>query len=158
MRKLSISVMATLAIAMTVACQSTPNNGETIEVAEESVEIDPRRGDEVDRICFSSGIRGFGKATKNTVIVNKSASKQYQLEVFQGCQNLRHAESLAFDTTSSCVTRGDKILAFSSFTGPSRNDFPSFPCSITKMYEWNKDAGKEEASKDAPELEDAPEA
>jgi hypothetical protein len=126
------------------ACQSTPEDAskkdaDTTEVAE----VDPRRGEEVDRICFASNIRGFGETTRSTVVVNAGVNQRYLLEVFRGCTNLDHAQSLAFDSFSSCITRGDNILAFESFTGPSRHDFPSIPCRINKIYEWNKDAGED---------------
>ncbi|MEO0466184.1 MAG: DUF6491 family protein [Pseudomonadota bacterium] len=99
----------------------------------------PALGEQTDRICFTRNIDGFGATTRTTVLVEEGINDYYLVEVFGGCQDLDWAQSLAFTrTTGSCLTRGDRLLAFDSVF-PSRSDARfSNQCTIKSIYEWDK--------------------
>ena len=136
-----------LALSLSLAACATSDSSDTSDTAE----ADPRRGAEVDRICFTQSIDGFGETTRNTVVVREGVNQHYLVEVFRGCLDLDHAQSLAFDSFSGCLTRGDAILAFDSAFGPSPGDAKPLRCRIKTIYEWDPDAGKPDA--DSPEAD-----
>ncbi|MEM9738586.1 MAG: DUF6491 family protein [Pseudomonadota bacterium] len=105
----------------------------------------PALGEETDRICFTRNIDGFGATTRTTVIVEEGINDYYLVEVFGGCQDLDFAQSLAFTrTTGSCLTRGDRLLAFDT-AFPTRSDTRfNNQCTIKTIYEWDKDKLGEE--------------
>ncbi|MCI4644513.1 MAG: DUF6491 family protein [Hyphomonadaceae bacterium] len=114
---------------------------------------DPRVGEEVDRICFTGNIDGFGNTTKRSVVVSVSPTRDYVITTFTRCSDLDHAQSLAFDDFGACLSRGDKILPFSSAFGPSSADAPILGCQVDKIYEWDKDAEAEAEEDEAEEPE-----
>ncbi|MAP93997.1 MAG: hypothetical protein CMK07_03505 [Ponticaulis sp.] len=108
---------------------------------------DPRLGEEVSRMCFTSSIDSFSTTTRDTVVLEVSPSRHYIVET-SSCSNLDSAQSLAIDGMSSCATRGDALIvsdsAFglknSSGLGPDR-------CLIKRIHEWNEDAAVDMAEK-----------
>jgi hypothetical protein len=129
----NIAILTTCLIAF-AACSSAPKN--TIA---EAGEPDPRRGEEVNRICFASNIDSFGETTRNTVIIREGRDR-YLVETFRGCSDLQFAQSLAIDARSSCLTRGDNIIGFNSAFGPSNIGPTPLRCMVNKIYRWNPDA------------------
>lgn len=143
LRNIAILTACTIALA---ACSSAPKN--TIK---EAGEPDPRRGEEVNRICFASNIDGFGETTRNTVIIREGRDS-YLVETFRGCSDLQFAQSLAIDARSSCLTRGDNIIGFDSAFGPSDIGPKPLRCLVNKIYRWNPNA---EAETETLETEDS---
>ncbi len=130
---------------------TTPSATEMAASAE-AEKPDPRRGEELKRICFSGTISGFQNATKSSVVVSKG-SKDYLITTRQSCYDLEYANSLALRSYSGCLTRGDKLIGFDSPFGNNNSGPPSIACYIDKMYEWDKDAGGDEAGADEPAAE-----
>ena len=133
MKTFPISLLA--ARALLAACATAPT-----ETTQEEAEVDPRRGAQVDRITFSRQISGFGETTRRTVVVSTGPNRDYLLEVFPGCIDLDHANSIAFDSLTGSLTRGDSLIAFDSAFGPSAAQPRPVKCTITAIYEWNADA------------------
>lgn len=118
--------------------------------------VDPRRGEQIDRLCFAHNIDGFGETTRNSVVVSEGLD-QYLVETFPGCFDLDDAQSLAIDSTLSCLTRGDRITGFDSVFGPDNIGPRSYACTVKAIYEWDSDAEAapetEEAKTNLPEAE-----
>lgn len=131
------------ACAVALAACSTASK----ETIAEAGEPDPRRGEEVNRICFASSIDGFGETTRNSVIIREGRDR-YLVETFRGCSDLQFAQSLAIDARSSCLTRGDNIIGFNSAFGPSDVGPTPLRCMVNKIYRWNPDAEIETESAD----------
>ncbi len=119
---------------------------------------DPRRGEQVDRVCFARSIDSFGETTKRAVVIREGFD-HYLVETFGGCFDLDWAQSLAIDSFSSCLTRGDNIIAFESVFGPDKTDGIRNSCKVKAIYEWDHDAKEddetEEKSEDSEALETA---
>ncbi len=145
---------AMLFVISACATATTPEQQAAIDerVAEETFANDVRRGELIDKVCFTRQIDGFGLTTDRAVVINEGR-KDYLVETFPGCFDLDWAQSLAIDSFSSCLRRGDRIFAFDSPFGRDRNGIHNQSCRIKAIYEWNKDA---EADAEA-ETEDSPE-
>ncbi len=102
---------------------------------------DPRLGQEVDRICFASGINGFTQTTDRTVVLERGANDHFLVETVGACLDLDWAQSIGIDSFGSCLTRGDAIIASdSAFTLQRRGDpFPQ-RCLVKRIHEWDPDA------------------
>ena len=107
--------------------------------AAEVFEGDPRRGELVDRVCFAAQIDSFGKTTDRAVVIREGRD-HYLVETFGGCFDLDHAQSLAFRTTTSCLTKGDRIFASDSAFGFGRHRAGPQSCLIKAIYDWDRDA------------------
>ena len=81
---------------------------------------DVRRGEEIDRVCFTRSIDSFGETTRRAVVIREGRD-HYLVETFGGCFDLDWAQSLAIDSFSSCLTKGDRI---SPLTAPSGSISP----------------------------------
>ncbi len=139
--KSSPTIAAVMAIGMLAACAPTDTTPADNDVAEAP---DPRRGEEVKKVCFSSQIDSFGETTRRTVVVRKSIKERYLIETYS-CFNLDHAQGLSFDTFSSCISKGDYLFAFDSpFVSGSDKSFKN-RCAIKAIYKWDPDAEVEEA-------------
>lgn len=115
---------------------------------------DVRRGEQVDRVCFASSIDGFGETTRRAVVVREGRDR-YLIETFGTCFDLDWAQSLAIDTFSGCLTKGDRIFASDSAFGFDKSDVRQ-SCTVKAIYDWDPDAetasGEAEAETDvAPE-------
>ena len=100
---------------------------------------DPRRGDEVKKLCFASQIDSFGETTKRAVVVREGGD-HYLIETFSGCFDLDWAQSLAIDSATSCLSRGDRILAFDSAFVRKDDIGLQQSCRVKTIYEWDRDA------------------
>lgn len=118
--------------------EDTASNDPLAEFAE-----DPRLGEEAGRICFTGQIDSFSMASDRSVVVEAGVRDYYLVTLVTRCQDLDFAQSLAFDSMGSCLSRGDAIYAFDSAFGPDRTDFPAQRCIISNIYKWNPDAAEE---------------
>lgn len=100
---------------------------------------DIRRGKAVKKVCFTNSIDGFGETTKRAVIIREGRDR-YLVETFPGCFDLDWAQSLAINSFSSCLTKGDKIFASDSAFGFDKRDIGSQSCRVKAIYEWDPDA------------------
>lgn len=145
-------ILAASALLVLAGCATDDATTKTAEAET----VDPRRGDEVDRLCFARNINGFGETTRNSVVVSEGLD-QYLVETFRGCFDLDDAQSLAIDSSLSCLTRGDRITGFDSVFGPDNTRPRSYACTVKAIYEWDDEAEAapetEEPKTDAPEAE-----
>ena len=51
----------------------------------DELQKDPRVGDEVDSICFTGNIDGFGETTDRSVVVSVSPTRDYVITTFTRC-------------------------------------------------------------------------
>ncbi|MEM7640502.1 MAG: DUF6491 family protein [Pseudomonadota bacterium] len=153
--------IAFAAMLFTVTACATATTPEALEAREQAraAEVfadDPRRGEEVKKICFASQIDSFGETTDRAVVVREGRD-YYLIETFGGCFDLDFAQSLAIDSFSSCLSKGDRILAFDNVFGRSNHTGFNQSCRVKTIYEWDRDAGKadeEEATEEEAEAED----
>ena len=129
---------AAIAVMLLAACATEPSVTDTLGEAA-FTEADPRRGEEVRSVCFTSSIDGFGETTRRSVVVRLNARERYLIEVFPGCFDLDNAQSLAIDSFSGCLTRGDKLKPFTSAFGHSPSGLRQ-SCRVSKIYRWDRDA------------------
>ncbi len=141
--KTTLTAVLAAATLVLTACATAPSQDETADA-----KPDPRRGEKVDRISIAQRVNGFGETTRNTVVVSAGPGRDYLVEVFPGCIDLQNAQSIAFDSFSGSLRRGDSLVAFDSVFGPSAAQPRPVKCSITAIYEWNADAA-------APATDDA---
>ncbi len=154
------------AMLLTVTACATATSPEAIEAREQAKAEavfagDPRRGEEVNRLCFASQIDSFGETTKRAVVVREGRN-YFLVETYPGCFDLDWAQSLAFDSTSSCLSRGDRVFAFDNLFARSDNIGHPQSCRIKSIYEWDRDAeapvdetGEEDTEADAETIETA---
>ncbi len=115
------------------------------EKAADEEKVDPRLGEEVDRICFSRNISGFRTIDDedDAVLLERGVNDWYKVSLAGACNynRLRFAQSVAIDERprGGCVTRGDALV----FSDSAFGDF-SFPnatrCIIVEIYRWNSKA------------------
>ncbi|MEM6554754.1 MAG: DUF6491 family protein [Pseudomonadota bacterium] len=159
--------IAFAALLFTVAACATDTTPEALEAREKAraAEVfadDPRRGEEVKKICFASQIDGFGETTDRAVVVREGRD-HYLIETFPGCFDLDFAQSLAIDSFSSCLSKGDRIIAFDSVFAHSSHSRINRSCLVKTIYEWDRDAKDtetdettdEDAEAEAEEIETA---
>lgn len=135
------------AMLFVVSACATATSPEQLEAREanRAAEVfadDPRRGDEIDRLCFASQIDSFGLTTKRAVVVREGGDR-YLVETFPGCFDLDWAQALAVDSFSSCLTKGDRIVAFDSVFADARHRSSRQSCRVKAIYNWDKDAIEE---------------
>ena len=110
---------------------------------------DPRRGAEVDRICFTSTISGFNVVSRDAMVVRRGARDRYLLTLSGPC-NARDAfvKVGLRSRGSSCLSRLDEVLVDNAPGGIGSR------CTIDRIYEWNPDAEKD-VETDEAETSDA---
>lgn len=135
-----------IAAGLIAACASTAaDDGKERGIA--AFKDDARLGEAVSKICFNRNIDGFSNATRDTVVLSGGPSKDYIVEVRGVCTNLRHAQSIAIDSTLSCVTRGDYLLVSeSAFSLDDNTGMGPDRCMIDKIHAWDPKAKKAEAT------------
>jgi hypothetical protein len=99
---------------------------------------DPRQGAEVRNVCFQSQIRGWRNLDNRSVIVEVGVRDEYKLELMGTCQPDDAFTKIGLDSRTSCLEIGDRV------TTDARYDSGS--CSIRRIFEWHKDAGKDAAA------------
>jgi hypothetical protein len=139
--------LAFAAMLFVVSACATATSPEQLEAREanRAAEVfadDPRRGEEIDKLCFASQIDSFGLTTKRAVVVREGGDR-YLIETFPGCFDLDWAQALAVDSFGSCLTKGDRILAFDSVFADTRHRSARQSCRVKAIYNWDKDATAE---------------
>mmetsp|Transcript_33092 Transcript_33092/g.42646 ORF Transcript_33092/g.42646 Transcript_33092/m.42646 type:complete len:166 (-) Transcript_33092:325-822(-) len=147
-----IAFTALLLVASACATELTPEQLEARdqERAAQVFADDPRRGEQVKNLCFASQIDSFGQTTKRAVVVREGRD-HFLIETFPGCFDLDYAQGLAIDSFSSCLSKGDRIIAFDSPFGNVGHRGAKQSCLIKAIYEWDEDAGKDEADDETEE-------
>lgn len=150
-----IAFAAMLFVISACATATTPEQQADLEEkrAAKVFADDIRRGDLVDRVCFTRQIDGFGETTNRAVVIREGRD-HYLVETFGGCFDLDWAQSLAFDSFSSCLSKGDRIYAFESAFGADRNARHPQSCLVKAIYEWDHDAKPESEATEDEALED----
>ena len=111
------------------------------------------RGAAVSQLCFTRFLSGFEVAGDDRVIVRKGR-RQYELQMFGSCPELRFAQQLGVRSLGNCLSRGDRILAYPY--GVSRQDWRPPACIIGEIHEWLPRPAEEsagEAASNTPESE-----
>ena len=142
----TLSAIAALSLIGAAACTTAENA--TPEQLTASEAADPRLGEQVDKICFTSSIDNFRDNTRRSVIIEKGANDEYYVETMGSCFDLEDAISLAFDSSPAggCLSRGDYLIAFDSVFGTDHSGIAPQRCPIAAIYEWNEDAAEAETS------------
>lgn len=143
-----------LAAVLTLGACATSTEDEPRLRGVAQFEGDPRLGEEVRQVCFASSIDSFSSPTRDTVVVEKSPTKSYLVEVFGACFNLDQAQTIALAAKTGCLSKGDSLIvsdsAFglrdSSGLGPSR-------CTVKAIYDWDEKAAKKAEEMQAEEAE-----
>ena len=144
-----IAFAAMLFTVTACATATTPEQQAAQEKAREEARAaevfanDPRRGEEVRRLCFTSQIDGFGETTKRAVVVREGRDR-YLIETFPGCFDLDWAQSLVIDSFSGCLSKGDRIFAFDDVFATRRSSGQRLSCRVKTIYEWDRDAKAED--------------
>ena len=141
-----IALTALLLAVSACATELTPEQLEAREQekADQVFANDPRRGEQVRNLCFASQIDSFGQTTKRAVVVREGRD-HFLIETFPGCFDLDFAQGLAIDSFSSCLSKGDRILAFDTPFGNRGHSGIQQSCRVKAIYEWDEDAGKEDS-------------
>ncbi len=99
---------------------------------------DPRKGEQVKKICFNRSIDGFSNTSRNSVVLSAGPSRDYLVKT-GSCQQLRRAKSIALSSRSACIYKGDRLIVSDSIfadctgIGPER-------CYAKAIYKWDKRA------------------
>ncbi len=141
MKKRLIATAFTTALLI-LGCETTSTNesGEKPLKGIAALKDDARLGEKVDRICFASQIDGFRATTKNTLIVESGLRKEFIMETFGGCSNLRGAQAVSLPTGFSCLSDRDSIIVHDSVFGTETTPFSNQRCSIKSIHRWNENA------------------
>ena len=138
-----------LATGLALAACSTPLPPEERAQIERAAlfEGDPRKGEEVNRICFAARIDGFRQSTERAVVVEEG-TRDYLVTTRNRCTDLKRANSLAVNAFSGCLTRGDRLIGLDSAFGYSTTGMAPVPCFVDRMFKWDEDADDTEPSED----------
>ena len=127
------------------------------QAGSENAQPDPpsgQRGEEVRNLCFTRFLSGFDVEGDDRVIVRKGR-REYELQMIGTCPELRFAQHLGIDSMGSCLSRGDRILAYPF--GVSRQDWRPPSCIIGSIHEWLPvDAENPSAAADSPTPQASP--
>lgn len=119
-------------------------------------EGDPRLGEKVDKICFTSNIDSFGDNTRDTFTVREGRD-YYLIEIFGTCSPLEHAMTMRMDAPMSCLRKGDHVIVSDSLTGAGTGPFSTQRCMVNAMYKWDPkakdEAGEDKTGEDSQETE-----
>lgn len=112
-------------------------------------QVDPRIGEEVDRICFARNINGWKevKGVDNAVLLESGVNDWHYVTLSGACEArvFRFAHAIGIDNRpgGGCVHKGDAIVVEDNASFTRR-------CFIRKIYKWNDAAP---AAEDAPPAE-----
>ena len=141
---------ATLFTLAACATASSPENeAKRLErEAELTFANDVRRGEEVDKICFTSTIRGFSNNTERAVVL-RNGRQDYLVTTRSRCNDLEDAFSLGIRSSLSCIRRGSRLIGKDTLFARNFDGRPSISCLVDKIYEWDSKAGREATEVDA---------
>lgn len=134
-QKLQAVLAAGLLLGLAAACQSQPAADNEIELAD--AKPDPRQGERVSQICFTSTIRSWKANDRHSVIVEKGVRDEYKLELSGACDPRDAFTTIGLISRvggGSCLTTGDKLITDARFASGS--------CLISRIYKWDSDANK----------------
>lgn len=115
---------------------------------------DPRLGEQVNKICFTSRFDGFSETTKDTAVIEVGRN-HYLVETFGGCFNLDDALSIGLGNRTGCLHRGDRLYVSESVfptRGFGSNGLER--CTINSMYKWDPKAESPEAEDETEDTDD----
>jgi hypothetical protein len=94
---------------------------------------DPRQGDEVRQVCFTSQIRNWRENDRRSIIIERSLRDEYKLDLIGTCQPDQAFLNVGLISRGggSCLSAGDQLVTDAQFDGS---------CSIRAIHKWNKDA------------------
>lgn len=141
-------ILTAFPLSLALMSCTTPSATE-LAANTEAEKPDPRRGEEVRRVCFGSSISGFQNTTKTSVVLSRG-SKDYLVTTRHRCHDLENANSLALRSFSGCLSRGDKLIGFDSPFGRNTSGPSSIACHVDKIFAWNEDASEDDMSPDEP--------
>jgi hypothetical protein len=126
------------------ACAAIAAAGCTTRSDSANAEPDVRQGAEVRNICFQSQIRNWRTLDNRSVIVEVGVRDEYKLDLIGACDPGDAFMNIGLVSRggSSCLSTGDQLVTDARYN--------SGPCSISRIYEWHKDAGKDAADAVAP--------
>ncbi len=134
--------------ALLGSCTTPPGTGKARGI--EALADDPRLGEKLDKVCFTSTIDGFRANGRDTVVLDDSPNRHYLVETTGGCINLDYAQSIAIDSKLSCIRKGDYlIVSDSAFSITGSTGAAPQRCLIKSLYAWDDDA----VTEDEPEEE-----
>ena len=116
-------------------------------------EGDPRLGEKVDKLCFTSNIDSFGNNTRDTFTVREGRD-HYLIEVFGSCLSLEHAMTVRLPTSSICLRPGDHVIVSDSLTGRGDPSFSVQRCMVNAIYKWDPKAKPDEDEKQTEDATD----
>lgn len=149
------TLLAVILLSLTACASGTPAEIEAQRAERNAADLfegDPRRGEEVSKLCFAARIDGFTNSTDRAVVL-REGNREYLVTTRTRCPDLDDAMSLAVDSFSSCLSRGDKLIGAESVFGGNFGGPPSIACFVDKIYEWDRNAETNES--DAKEEETA---
>jgi len=153
---MSTHPIAFSAMLFTLAACATgvaPSETATASV-ETKLEADARRGAPVSRLCFARNISGFSEASKTSVVVREGLD-HFQIETFGNCSDLKRAQSLAIDSMSSCLSRGDSIVPIQSAFGVVNSGIAPMRCRVRNIFAWSPEADDTASDETLPETEES---
>jgi hypothetical protein len=133
-----LALLATASVLLTACASQAPADAKPKGVAQFAG--DPRLGEEVRNVCFTSTISGFHDATDDTVVISKGRD-DYLVEVYGNCFNLDQAQQIAVDSTTNCLGKGDHLITSDSISGfHDDTGFGVQRCMIKSVHKWDSRA------------------
>jgi hypothetical protein len=139
------TALLALSALLLMGCESL--QGEPAPMGLAAYENDPRLGEEVRQICFTSQIDGFSMTGRRSVLLH-DGSRRYMVELYGPCPDLDFAHAIGLVSPSACLSRGDAILVTST-AGPGgpRPD----RCMIKEIRDWDPRAKAQEDAEILPD-------
>ena len=128
-------MIAGIAALLVAACQTQTDASQTAQA-----EPDPRQGEEVSQVCFSSQIKSWKPNDRRSVIVERSIRDYYKLDLIGTCQPQDAFTQIGLISRfggGSCLSSGDRLVTDARYNDGS--------CVIHRIYRWNADATEGEA-------------
>ncbi|WP_299949673.1 DUF6491 family protein [Hyphomonas sp. BRH_c22] len=133
-----LALLAAASVLLTACASQAPADAKPKGVAQFAG--DPRLGEEVRNVCFTSTISGFHDATDDTVVISKGRD-DYLVEVYGNCFNLDQAQQIAVDSTTNCLGKGDHLITSDSISGfHDDTGFGVQRCMIKSVHKWDSKA------------------
>lgn len=129
-----VVMFAFVLIWLSVGC--TVGGDPLLEDIKPRLEDDPRLGEAVDTVCFTSGLSGFHEIGNQAVVLRRSANESYVARTGY-CRSLRQVEGLRLPDSGGCLKRGDRLEVYDQpFPRAGEpNDAPE-RCLVTAIHRW----------------------
>ncbi len=127
---------AYLVLSLTAAALMAAPSAMSFDGSDPASGGDPRLGEEVSQICFSSSINRWSevKGEDGVILLDRTANDWYRLEISEGCSEklIRRANHINIETKpgTGCLRVNDSI---------SLVDYGGLelPCRIKRINKWN---------------------